>query len=106
MRIAHAVTAAVLIALGACSSGGGWEHPQLGTARLQADLDACALAAQKHARDVTAAAGTTALSPLKSAPARAGHVYDLGKDQPPTIGGEPAQPLNECMREKGYQRRD
>lgn len=92
---------ALALSLGACSAP-AWEHPQLGTTRLQADLDECALAAQEHAQLVAASQGTTALSPLKSAPARAGHVYSLGAEQPPAIGREPPRPLGECMRAKGY----
>ena len=95
------------LGLAACS-GPTWEHPQLGTTRLQADLDECAVAAQDYAQLVAGSQGTTALSPLKSAPARAGHVYALGPDQPPqppAIGREPPRSLGECMRAKGYRPR-
>ncbi len=102
----RAAVALIASALGlAACSGPAWDHPQLGTSRLQADLDQCAAAAQDYAQQVAAAQGTTALSPLKSAPARAGHVYGLGPDEPPAIGREPSRSLGECMRAKGYRQR-
>jgi hypothetical protein len=90
--------------LAACTSGRSWEHPQLGAAYLRQDLDECSRIALDHAQQAAAAQPGTALSPLKSAPARAGEAYVPTYQVGPVPGSERVQSRDDCMRSKGYQR--